>query len=439
MSNLPLTYQKDQIRSWGEKDSSLVEYAIVFDVFMFSSQFAAKQLGIVFPLRRAQLQCFEPRNALHEAMACSVSHQTRCKLLGGGIHLALVLRLFSLDGKYIRSPLEHAMRVLSRRHKLPQMKCMNILSVEAVNASITCISFHKKAPLLAAGYKADGGEHSVMLWQMGSNKSPVVLTHGFPVTDVNFHPTLLLLATTKLDNSLEFFQVPSDRLSSNRTLSAYNLTSLNAHAETTFVNAVSFDPSGTFFATAASDKTAKVWKWSPEKSECVATLMSHTLAITCLSFSPSGKLLATGSSDKTAKVWDLSLDKESDKCVATLCGHEDRISDLAFHKDTVLATCSWDTTVKLWNLSDDKKSYACVVTLFGHTHPITCLSFHDDANILATGSEDNTVRIWRFSTDGSATCVAILNAKSPVSSLDFHPSGKSLAIGCRNGTVMFWQ
>jgi WD40 repeat protein len=444
MSNLSLTYQQDQIRSPGEKDSSFVEYMTDFDVFMFSSQFAAKQLRIFFLSCREPLQCFEPRNALNEAMACSVLHHSRCKLLGGGgFHRTLVLRLFSLYRNCIRSPLKHAMCVLSRRHTLPQMKCVKTLSVDAFNASITSIGFHPTLPLLAAGYKADGGEHSVMLWQMGSNKSPVVLTHGFPVTDVNFHPILPILATTSLHNSLNFFQVPSDRLSSNTTLSAYKLPSLNAHADTTFVNVVSFDPSGTFFATGASDKTAKVWELSSGKSDkvCVATLMGHERAITCLSFSSSGKLLATGDSDKTVKVWDLALDKESDKCVATLHGHENRISGVAFNNtSTLLATGSWDTTAKLWDLSPDKKSNACVATLIGHTSPITCVSFHPDAKILATGSEDKTVRIWRFSNDGSfATCVAVLNAKSPVSSVDFHPSGKFLAIGSRNGTVMFWQ
>jgi WD40 repeat protein len=442
MSNLPLTYQEDQIRSWGEKDSSLVEYAIVFDVLMFSSQFAAKQLGIFFPLRRAQLQCFKPRNALHDAMACSVSHQTRCKLLGGGgFHRTLVLRLFSLDRNYIRSPLKHAMCVLSRRHTLPQMNRVNKLSVDAFNASITCINFHKTAPLLAAGYEADGGEHSVMLWQIGSNKSPVVRTHGFPVTDVNFHPTLPLLATTSVHNSLNFFQVPDVSLLSNTTLSAHNLTSLKAHPEKTFVNAVSFDHSGTFFATGSSDKTAKVWDGFSRNSKCVATLMGHTRPITCLSFAPSGQLLATGSSDNNAKLWDLSPDKKSDECVATLTGHNDRISGVAFNNtSTLLATCSWDTTAMLWSMSHDKKFYECVATMIGHRRPITGVSFHPNAKILATGSEDETVRLWRFSNDGSsATCVAILNAESPVSSVDFHPSGKFLAIGCRNGTVMFWQ
>jgi WD40 repeat protein len=442
MSNLPLTYQEDQIRSWGEKDSSIVEYAIVFDVLMFSSQFAAKQLGIFFPLRRAQLQCFEPRNALHEAMACSVLHHTRCKLLGGGgFHRTLVLRLLSLDGNYIRSPLKHAMCVLSRRHTLPQMNCVKKLSVDAFNASITCIRFHKTAPLLAAGYKADGGEHSVMLWQMGSNKSPVVLTHGFPVTDVNFHPTLPLLATTSLNNSLNFFQVLDVSLSSNTTLSACQVSTVKTHSDTTYVNAVSFDHSGTFFATGSSDKTAKVWDGFSRNSKCVATLMGHTRPITCLSFSSSENLLATGSSDNNAKLWDLSPDKKSDECVATLSGHNDRISGVAFNNtSTLLATCSWDTTAKLWSMSHDKKSYECVATMIGHTCPITCLSFHPDVKILATGSQDETVRLWRFSNDGSfATCVAVLNAKSPVSSVDFHPSGKFLAIGCKDGTVKFWQ
>jgi WD40 repeat protein len=321
------------------------------------------------------------------------------------------------------------------------MKCVKTLSVDAFNASITCISFHKTAPLLAVGYEADGGEHSVMLWQIGSNKSPVVLTHGFPVTDVNFHPTLPLLATTSLHNSLNFFQVPDVSLSSNTTLSAHNLTSLKAHAETTFVNAVSFDPRGTFFATVASDKTAKVWDGVSRNSKCVATLMGHRRPITCLSFSSSGQLLATGSSDKTAMLWDLSPDKKS-KCVATLSGHNDRISGVAFNNtSTLLATGSWDATVKLWDLSSPENlSLECVATLVGHTDFLTSLSFHPTAQILATGSADKTVRIWRFSIDGSsATCVAILNAESPVFSVDFHPSGKFLAIGCKDGTVKFWQ
>ena len=71
------------------------------------------------------------------------------------------------------------------------------------------------------------------------------------------------------------------------------------------VVSVAFDPTGRFVATSSSDKTAKVWRMSPDgaAANCVATLAGHSKSVYSVAFDPTGRFVATGSEDKTAKVW----------------------------------------------------------------------------------------------------------------------------------------
>ena len=91
----------------------------------------------------------------------------------------------------------------------------------------------------------------------------------------------------------------------------------------------------------------------------------------------------------------LSSDNSSVTCVATLKGHSDSIFSVAFHPTApLLATGSSDQTVRLWLLSCDNSS-ACVATLAGHSSWVTSVAFHPTAPLLATGSNDKTVKLWR--------------------------------------------
>ena len=83
-------------------------------------------------------------------------------------------------------------------------------------------------------------------------------------------------------------------------------------------------------------------------------------------------------------------------CVATLKGNSDWVTSMAFHPTLpLLATGSADNTVRLWLLSSDNSSATCVATLEGHSESITSAAFHPTAPLLATGSVDNTVKLWR--------------------------------------------
>ena len=135
--------------------------------------------------------------------------------------------------------------------------------------------------------------------------------------------------------------------------------------------------------------------------------------------------LATRIISRTHKLPEISLPTTA----APLRGHSNSVKSMAFHpKAPLLATGSRDNTVKLWRLSSDNSSATCVATLDqsngGHSSSVRSVAFHPTVPLLATGSEDKTVRLWLLSCDNSsATCVATLNGHGDsVSSVAFHPT-----------------
>ena len=79
----------------------------------------------------------------------------------------------------------------------------------------------------------------------------------------------------------------------------------------------------------------------------------------------------------------------------TLLGHTDVVVSVAYSPvGNLLATGSADQTVKIWDVSSGQ----ILRTLFGHTGSIQGLSFSPDGSRLASASQDRTVRIWEVST-----------------------------------------
>ena len=129
-------------------------------------------------------------------------------------------------------------------------------------------------------------------------------------------------------------------------------------------------------------------------------------------------------------------------CVATLKEHRNWVTSMAFHPtENLLATGSGDDTVILWRLSSNNSSATYVATLKGHSSPVSSVAFHPTAPLLATGSLDKTVRLWLLSSDNSsATCVATLEGHSIwVNSVAFHPTAPLLATGSDDNTVRLWR
>ena len=59
---------------------------------------------------------------------------------------------------------------------------------------------------------------------------------------------------------------------------------------------------------------------------------------------------------------------------------------------SLVASGSEDGTIKIWNIDTN-----CLVkTLYGHTNKVRCLEVLENDNYLASGSDDTTILIWNI-------------------------------------------
>ena len=110
-------------------------------------------------------------------------------------------------------------------------------------------------------------------------------------------------------------------------------------------------------------------------------------------------------------------------------GHYLNINCLAVLPDGRLASGSMDETLRVWDTSSGQSK-----TLEGHKGAVTCLAVLPDGR-LASGSWDETVRVWDTSTGQSKT---LEGHKGTVKCLAVLPDGR-LASGSWDETVRVWD
>ncbi|WP_326826011.1 protein kinase domain-containing protein [Streptosporangium sp. NBC_01756] len=127
----------------------------------------------------------------------------------------------------------------------------------------------------------------------------------------------------------------------------------------------------------------------------------------------------------------------------TLTGHNDGVCSVAFSPDgKILATGSYDDTVRLWEVATGTSIGR---PLTGHNDGVCSVAFSPDGRTLATGSGDDTMRLWDV---GTRTPIGrpLTGHNDDVWSVAFSPNGKilasgssSLATGSGDDTVRLWD
>jgi len=222
--------------------------------------------------------------------------------------------------------------------------------------------------------------------------------HDHNVSCVKFMPSGDQLVSSSRDKTIKIWE----------TATGYCLKTISGHDD--WVRKLVISDDGALLVSCSNDQTVRVWNIA--KGDCLITLRDHSHVVECVTFAPPNisvfgfvndakeprdkvgflkGYIASGSRDKSIKIWDLA----TGRCVATFVGHDNWIRGLRFHPNgKFLVSVSDDKSIRIWDLAQGRTIKTIAEA---HPHFISCLDFCVNNSHVATGSVDDTVKIWKCS------------------------------------------
>lgn len=115
-----------------------------------------------------------------------------------------------------------------------------------------------------------------------------------------------------------------------------------------------------------------------------------------------------------------------------------KVTSVAFSSNgQILASGSDDKTIKIWHLADKEPRILKETGGFSCTEAVNSLAFSPDGKILASGSDDKTIRLLDISI--AKEICTFTGHKEKVYSVAFSPDGKTLASGSKDKTIKLWS
>ncbi len=119
--------------------------------------------------------------------------------------------------------------------------------------------------------------------------------------------------------------------------------------------------------------------------------------------------------------------------LGAFAAHEDgRLRSTAWSPDGTLVAAGGERDVHVWDASSGRAT----ATWHGHTDLVCGLAWSGTSSLLASASDDGTIRLWQH--DGTVVRVLGGRQDDPLS-LAWSPDGKRLAAGAYSGPVQVWD
>jgi WD40 repeat protein len=192
------------------------------------------------------------------------------------------------------------------------------------------------------------------------------------------------------------------------------------------LNDLTLNAAGTLLVGVADPN--KMYIWDTRQRRLIDEFAAHQQGIRGLAFSPTSENLLASSSKGIIYMWDLFSRIQSARShepTRTLKGHAENVYSVAFSRDGKLLASSGgdDMIMLLW----DVESGNILQRYRGHNSGVDSVAISHDAQLIASGSRDKTVRLWDVNTGNEL--VRFADHMYEVKCVVFTPDGTQL-ISC---------
>ncbi|MCE7010947.1 hypothetical protein LWC34_50315 [Kibdelosporangium philippinense] len=142
------------------------------------------------------------------------------------------------------------------------------------------------------------------------------------------------------------------------------------------------------------------------------------------------------------EVYSRLISTQNTPLATPILGHTGPVYETSWRPDgQILATASDDKTVRLWDMRDPSRPVALGQPLTGHTSWVTSAVFRPDGKLLATAGNDNVVRLWDVSDPAHPTALGqpLSGDNGTIYSVAFTEDGKTIATANDDQTVRLWD
>ncbi len=317
---------------------------------------------------------------------------------------------------------------------------------------VRAVAFSPDGALLASG----GHDDTIILWDMKDpNKPGQIATlqgHEGWVTSIAFSPDGKTLASGSNDRTVMLWDIsdPSHPVQARR---------LTGHTGSVYT--VAFSPDGKTLASGGEDHTILLWDVSNRAMpRLLDTLEGHFNRLRSLAFNPKRPILVSGGDDPFILTWDISDPGKPKQLQSVPLSADGPVPEgigqlppgdiqaqtqpaivysLAFSPDGEELAAGIGDAVYQWVTMDASSPELIQMPPLPprHADAVRSVTYSPDGNILASGSEDNTIILWDRRNWGSFK--QLTGASALIYSLAFTPDGSMLASGSGDERVMLWH